>query len=70
MKKAISLTLAGMFLAASVSLPVSAAGNNNANSGNGGGFGQTYCKLPSGDVVFVPWFYCKAKDGQGDPADF
>lgn len=69
MKKAVTMTLAGMALAVAVSLPAYASGNN-ANSGNGGGFGQTYCKLPSGDVVFVPWFYCSAKGGKGDQADF
>ncbi|EAS63961.1 hypothetical protein L4D04_08480 [Photobacterium angustum] len=44
---------------------VYASGTNGHNGmGGAGGYGQTACVLPNSDLVFVPWFVCKAKSGK------
>lgn len=63
MKNKISVFLVSIALGFSMSASVSAA-----NSG-AGGFGQTFCKLPSGEKVFIPSHQCKILLGKGNPAD-
>ncbi|MGF1862957.1 hypothetical protein [Photobacterium profundum] len=65
MKSKLTFLASSLFMVLLLSSPVSAS-----SGGNGGGFGQTYCKLPSGETVFVPWFNCRTLGGKGNPADF
>ncbi|WP_139310461.1 hypothetical protein [Photobacterium proteolyticum] len=58
-KKVIAIITCAL-LALPVSLSVSASGGSEGQRG----FGQQYCKLPSGERIFVPWHICHAKGGK------
>jgi len=48
----------------SLSVSFSASAESANGSQGAGGFGQQYCKLPSGERIFVPWHICHIKGGK------